>query len=467
MSPFIKKHGIAGILCFLSFCLLSYFAYYNEYCEGGADNYWHYYFSKYAFTYPDFFLHHWGKPLFILASSVFSQAGFYGIKLFNILCGISAAIVAYKFAIELKFKHSWAVIIILIFSPLYFFVLQSSLTEPLMSLLLVSVVYLLYKEKFLYAALIMSFSLYARTEGLFLSLYILAYLAAIRQWKYIPFLFTGFLVYSLAGLFSGHSFLWYFTENPYAFKSPYGHGNWFDFFDKYHVIWGKPGTIGLVIGIILALYMSLKKIRQLHFTNLLPDHKFILLVMVPAFLFFGFHVIVWKFGLCGSCGLERVIACVLPLFSLITCYGINEVSKWKRLQRFSLPVVIAYCIVTILFVFKKHYPLKATGEDKVESETGKWFKNTINQNCTIYYAHPGIVFYSDRNPFDKNRNIEQFGFKPEQLSQKNRPTYIFWDSQFSDFNCNVKLESLLNSSQLKLIRHSEDKGFHLYVFELI
>jgi hypothetical protein len=85
----------------------------------------------------------------------------------------------------------------------------------------------------------------------------------------------------------------------------------------------------------------------------------------------------------------------------------------------------------------------------------------------VYYAHPAIIFYTNRNPFDKQLNIEQFGFNPDNLPKKTLPTYVFWDSQFSDFSCGVKLQNLLHSNKLKLIKHEDDYGFHLYVFEVI
>ncbi len=469
MLSLVKKHVIAIIICISCFCLLSYFAYHNEFSEGGADNYWHYFFSKYAYIYPGFFLHHWGKPLFILLSSPFSQFGFYGLNLFNILCGISAAVVSYKFAIELNYKLSWPVIIILIFSPLYFIVLQSALTEPLMSLIIVTAMYLLYKEKFIYAALVMSFSLYARTEGIFLTLYILLYLSFIKQWRSIPFLTVGFFIYSFAGLIFGHNFLWYFTENPYNIVSPYGHGEWSDFFKKYTIIFGAPETIGLCIGLIIILFLSIKKIKKLNFSQLIPEHKFLLLAVVPAVLLFMFHVIVWKFGLCGSFGLERVITCVSPLFSLIICYGINYIINFKFFNRISIPMVSAFLFLVVLYTFKHvHYPLKAYGGDKIELEAGKWFKHNFDQNCIVYYAHPAIIFNAERDPFDKKLNIEEFDLNADSLSDKSLPTYIFWDSQFSEFSCRVKLDVLLTSKKLKLIYHpQEDYDFNLYVFELI
>ena len=114
----LKSHFFFIILLILSAGILIYFSYYNEFCEGGPDNTWHYYFSKYALTYPDFFLHHWGKPLFILLSTWFAQFGFFGIKIFNVLCGILSTIVAYKILSHLKVSFKWIIAPLLLFSPL-------------------------------------------------------------------------------------------------------------------------------------------------------------------------------------------------------------------------------------------------------------------------------------------------------------------------------------------------------------
>lgn len=469
MMPKIKQHLPVIFILLITGTLLSYFAYHNEFSEGGADNYWHYYFSKYAPTYPEFFLHHWGKPLFILLSTGFAHFGFYSLKLFNILCGILAAIVTYRFALKLNLKHHWTAVILLLFTPLYFMALQSGLTEPLMSLVLITSFYLLYSEKYFWAAIIMSFSMYARTEGTFLTVYVLIYLALVRQWKYIPLLGTGFIIYSLIGFFSGHEFLWFFTENPYNMISPYGHGEWGDFFKKYDVIWGIPQTILLSLSLILLIVLGLKKIKQLNFKKLIYEHKIIILIAFPAIILFMFHVIVWKYGLCGSCGLERVVASVAPMFALISAFGLNYFVSEKLFSKIALPVLILVLASVVLYNFKKNrYPLKAYGDNKVELEVSKWFKENYDQNCVIYYAHPDVVFHCDRDPLDKEKNIEQFGLNPDSIPSHNLPTYIFWDSQFSEFSCGLKLDALKNSKKVKLIYGPiEHMGFSVYVFEVI
>jgi hypothetical protein len=50
-----------------------------------GDGIMHYFISNASWENPELFLHHWGKPLFILFSSSFAQFGFYGMVIFNII----------------------------------------------------------------------------------------------------------------------------------------------------------------------------------------------------------------------------------------------------------------------------------------------------------------------------------------------------------------------------------------------
>lgn len=466
---FLKRNWLTIALLFLSGCLLSYFAYHNEYSEGGPDNVWHYYFSKYAPAYPEFFLHHWGKPFFILLSTSFSHFGFYGLQLFNILCGLLSALITYKFCEKLNIKFNWFSIILLLFTPLYFAIVQSGMTEPLMSLVIVASMYLLYQEKFIAGAILMSFSMYTRTEGSFLTLYVLFYFLLIGKWKYIPLLGTGFIAYSLIGKFTGHDFFWFFTENPYKAESPYGHGNWLDMISRYNTIWGTPQTILLVISLFVLIYFCLRSIKSFNRKNLSPEFRILLLIVFPAVLFIAFHVVAWKYGKFASLGLERVFASVSPLCVILCAYGINKIVSERLPAKYSIPVIVVFLFLVVRSTFDVYkYPLKASWDAKVELDAARWFRENYSQNCIIYYAHPGIVFNTDRNPFDKERNIEQFDLKVDELQVKSVPTYIFWDSQFSESACRLKLDDLLNSPKVRQIHPLfEDQNFKLYVFELI
>ncbi len=470
MKNFIKHHGLAISILIIFFGLLSYFAYFNECSEGGGDNAFHYFFSRYAFQYPKFFLEHWAKPLFVLLSSPFSAVGgVYGTNLFNILIGIASASLVYKFANDMGLKFSWLSIIILLSFPSYFFMLQSAMTEPLMSFIIILSFYLLYQEKYLPAAIIMSFSLFSRSEGMFLTAYVLFYLALIKQWKYIPFLTLGFFLYAFVGFFSGRDFLWYFTENPYSAISPYGYGEWIHFFSKYDYMWGLPQTIALTIGLLTITLLSFFKIKKLKFQALEPEHKFFILVVTPAAIFFLFHVIVWKYGWCASYGLERVMNCIAPLIALIIAYGINYVMLIRLPKYISLIFISVFLYFSFLATVKfVTYPTRAYGIDKLIYNASKWYKQSCKPNGIIYYSHASLMLNLDRNIFDTIHNPGLSKLDLDKPLVSGNPIYIFWDSQFSESEQQMKLETLQNHRSLRLIYHpKEDYGSNLYVFEKI
>jgi len=55
---------LGGLFLFFSWVLAA-----SEGYIGDADSLTHYKFSRYSWLYPEFLLHHWGKPVFTLLSS--------------------------------------------------------------------------------------------------------------------------------------------------------------------------------------------------------------------------------------------------------------------------------------------------------------------------------------------------------------------------------------------------------------
>src|SRR6266550_8851204 len=83
------------LLCFVWLLILT-LKYQTGFRDG--DSLTHYVYSRCALHNPIYFLHLWGKPLFILFSTLFSQAGFMGIKIFNLVCGTLTAWLCYILA---------------------------------------------------------------------------------------------------------------------------------------------------------------------------------------------------------------------------------------------------------------------------------------------------------------------------------------------------------------------------------
>ena len=150
-------HLIASVLTLL---------YFNGTGDSG-DSVLHYLFAKYAPTHPELYFNHWAKPLFVLLASPFSQIGFIGVKIMNVLLVQLTLFFTYRMSQELKIQRPEMSQLLLIFSPLYFILTFSGLTEPLFAFLLILSAFLYIKEYQFWSLLIISFLPFVRSEGLF------------------------------------------------------------------------------------------------------------------------------------------------------------------------------------------------------------------------------------------------------------------------------------------------------------
>ena len=103
-------------------------------CDGTADNgdsVQHYLISKYAWQHPVLFLDHWGKPLFTLLSSPFSQFGMEGMKVFNLIVFTSTLFLTGKIAQNLQLSP-WLAQVTLWACPYVFPQVFGGLTEHLL-----------------------------------------------------------------------------------------------------------------------------------------------------------------------------------------------------------------------------------------------------------------------------------------------------------------------------------------------
>jgi Gpi18-like mannosyltransferase len=123
----------------------------------------------------------------------------------------------WKLAGRLKLENAWFAVVVAVFTPIYFALMSSGMTEIVFSLMLVLSVYLFFSEKYAASAIFISFLFLARTEGLAFELLFLIALIIRKQYRAIPWLATGFLVFSLIGLvFHYHDFWWLYNQRPYS-----------------------------------------------------------------------------------------------------------------------------------------------------------------------------------------------------------------------------------------------------------
>jgi Gpi18-like mannosyltransferase len=185
-----------------------------------TDSITHYQIARYSFQHPELFLNHWGKPLFTILASPLSQFGYVGAIYFNIICGLLSAWFAYLIARRLEYRHPWVAIIFTIFTPVYLFIIFSSLTEILFSLVLISAIYFFISKRFILSAIVISLIPFARTEGMMFIVIFIPALLWMKQYKSLPFLLTGFIVFSIAGWPQYHDLFWFLPKCHIAVQVP-------------------------------------------------------------------------------------------------------------------------------------------------------------------------------------------------------------------------------------------------------
>lgn len=461
----------AGIICYF-FVLAGIAIFTNGTCDSG-DSIYHYLFSRYAFVHPVNFLDHWAKPFFVLLSSPFAQFGFTGIKLFNCCVGAISLWYCYKAAEALGYKNAWLAPVFLGFAPGWFVHLFSGLTEPLFGFLLIIGVYLALSKKALGAAIVISLLPFVRSEGLIIMVIFAFYFLVNKQYRYILWLLTGHIVYSIAGAFYYGDILWVFTRIPYSESSgKYGSGNLLHFVIQLTYIIGIPLYALLGAGFI-------KKIAGLRGITKWKSYFSSIETLLVYGLLLGFitaHTLFWVMGIFESMGLKRVLVAIVPIAALIALNGFNyllALLQSKKVMRSIAGIVVGGYVVVFPFTANPaaidwKRDLSLTPDAMAVAEASEYIKSKFTNDVYLYYAHPYITITMERNPFSKERNANLEALMANKTTE---PFVVVWDNKFSVLENGVSLEQLTSAPYLQLIQeyHINDgkQDAHLAVFKSI
>ncbi|BBE16903.1 hypothetical protein AQPE_1050 [Aquipluma nitroreducens] len=441
---------VAYIILF--FCALFFvlFSVYSKGNWGGADSYSHYRISRYAFKYPHLFLDLWGKPVFNILSSPFSQFGFLGIKIFNAGVALLSAFIAYDIARIYKWHASYMAILMLLFAPIYFIIIPSGLTEPLFGLVLISAVWFFIKDRFIFSAMIISLLPFARNEGfVILPLFLTAYLLK-KEYRAIPFLGFGFFFFSLIGWAVFHDFFWIFPQSQGGGdQGIYGTDSLFHFVYSIDNILGIPILIFWLVGFVFSTYAILKNFRKVN-----NEHYFYLLVVGGFLVYFAAHSVVRWLWEGRSLGLIRVIAGVVPLAALLSMRGMHEVlKKFEHNRRRSLVFIFVFGIIISSYPFFKYpVPIPPGGEEKLIRVTSEWLKEKDLDKQRIFYFDPYLVHLLNFDPYDQSLSFQGVADKLQPSNSMNIGNLLVWDAHFGPNEGGVQLDNLMDDLHLQLIK---------------
>lgn len=468
-----KKLVISGLV--LTGIVFSVLAFTTGIPEGGADNYAHFNIARWAFRYPHLFLDHWGKPVFTILSAPFAQFGFAAVRVFNTVCGLLAAWYMWKLSVLLKFKYSWFAAVVVIFTPIYFIMMSTGMTEIIFSLFLVLSVYLFFSEKYYASAILISFLFLARTEGLAFELLFLIALIIKKQYKAIPFLTTGFLVFSFIGLvYYYHDFWWLYNQRPYAKGGPsvYGRGSWYHFFTV------MPNYFGNTLRILLFAGSITLVVKWIQDKAKLTGDSFLLILLIAGTFwgYFFIHSYLWWKGE-TSAGLQRVMAGVSPVIAIMTMVAVDFAAKYIRqgyIKIAALTLISAFLVYDSVYFYKRSIGYDLTAE--VLERTTNWLKESGNLNHKLVMHNPYFSFATEIDAWDNN--VVQYGFSNNDAPETglSDSTVFIWDAHFSPNEGKLPLEKIMSNPNFEVIQLFEpvvpfkvfgDNDYRIIVFRKI
>ncbi len=432
------------------FILLIIMSLLSEGFYGGADNVAHYFISRYSFKYPRLFLEPWGRPVFTIMASPFCQSGFQGLKIFNILLGCLTALFAFLTAKKLDIKKSWPVILFVIFTPMYFLMMLTGLTEIQFGFILILSVYLFFDEKYIPSAIIISFIPLSRTEGY--ALIPIFFLALLMKKKYtaLPFLISGILFFSILGyFFVWKDFFWIFTHSPYPLHHPIyiEKGPLLHFVNSSPEIFGIPLLILFLAGVVIYGYLFFKSDKKQRLQVFLE----IWMLVLPVLLFFAVHsVLYWK-AWYSSIGLIRVVTGVLPLAAIVSLKAYEYLEKTCfKIIFFRNVFLFTIIILIILSNFLIHrFPVQLSPGEKSMRDAINWFRKAPHINQKILFTDIDVPFLLGIDPYDGSKCEKKVTLKLLLSYPKN--TLMIWDSFYGMHECRVPLDLLEKSGSYRLL----------------
>ena len=463
-----------GVLVSVSFVFITQ----NTYDTG--DSILHYLFARFAPHHSLNLLDNWAKPLLTLLLMGPAQLGLRGVMLCQ--CGLVAASawLSYRVAERLQIPYAALAILLCYTAPDYFRIQFSGLTEPLFGLLLIGGVALLVQGRPGWSAALVSWLPFVRSEGfILLGLWVVC-LAWQRQWRALPLLLLGYLVYSAVGAVVLGEPGWVFGRNSYPTISPYGRGSWKTFIVALLYLMGWVMTILVALGGGQLLGRLPQKAT---WRNPLFPAELLLVYGVIA-VFVTAHTLFWVFGLFGSAGMTRVLTVLTPLLAIVALRGLSWLLLLGRTALAQQRIAGGIAALAFVFLFtglrmemRWNRDFGQPGDLALIEQATRWYRQQpdLAQRLVIM-QHPAVVEALDIDIFAYEGRPPTAAFGRPQMSKLSPGTVVFWDGWFSPVEGGLPLDSLANNPHFRrrwagsALRQADDTGqgmCQLQVFEKI
>ncbi len=450
------------LLCFLFIVgiVLFYTCFHAESVYDSGDGITHYLISKYSWKHPELLIHLWGKPFFTLLSSPFSQFGLLGIRVFQVFCALATSYFTFRVAKKLDLKFAWLLPLFICFSPIYFAVINSGLTEIFFGCVFMFSVWMIFENKFILAALAASFLPFVRSEA-YVILPLIALLFLFRKkWICLPLLLFAPIVYSIAGTSYYNDFFWIINQSQSLTDEGYtgGKGEFLHYINHYEEITGTILYYLISIGLIAVLYKLFIYLKNR------ADNSRSFFVLEESVLIFGSFLAVlflhsflfWYKGFSyTNLGMMRYMAVLIPSASLIALRGMNAILFPLKNHLVASVLIAASAAVLIMKApFQQNYfPFRLGAEEKVVDTAGRWFLHSDFKNNMLYYSQQFLITLADKDPFDKKEAEELIYVDKNNFTSNIKDSaVVIWDAHYSPAEGRLPLDSLRGNPHFELLR---------------
>jgi len=403
----------------------------------------HFQTAYFSWEQPTNLLNHWGKPLFTTLSSPFAQLGFVGMVIFNLSLFSFSAWALYKLALNKGFQAPGLAPFLLMSATVYFQMVVAGMTEILFGTLTIIGLLLYQRKQVIWSAVLISLTIVSRPESVALIPLFGLLLLFKKQYKAIPFLATGFVIFSLAGfLFTDRDLLWLIAEDPYPAASAYGSGSFWHYFEKGDL---TLGWFGLIFLPLATLRIALRKAKD----------TLAVFSLVTLLSIFALHGFLWWQGIKGSMGLVRVMATTTPLMAYLCIYTLQGVFK-IRLSKVLISLSLALLIfANVHAIVKSELPVKEGAHLRIQSQAAEYFK-TLPWEGRVVYIAPYFAYKAGINPRDESKAWMLWGLHPADPARSlSDGDIIVWDTQFGPREGKIPESAILENPDLKLLESFE------------
>lgn len=431
---------------------------------GGLENIFQYRNAKFSFAHPDLLFG--SNPFYTLLLAPFAQFGYIIAKAFNLLLAVFILLISARIVNKLFPGSEIFALILIGFSPVFFQLSASCLPDILFGFLLVSAIYLFILKRFYFSALVISFIPFVLPQG-FLILFVFAVVFILKQgYRFIPFLLTGTVLYSVVVFFVFGDLLQLFQN---IHESIEGSRSFLNPALNIQSTMGIPLTVLAVAGLIYLGYEIVSKFLLRNKNSLL----FILIVISGlAFIVFAFIIndnsIIY--------GVETATGAVVPLLAIS---GMKMFEILKNNIKNKNVIIILFSVFALFQVvqlfLQNNLLIKASQEEQLMEKSAAYLRYNEPESKLIYF-NPLLAHFLELDPFDELLTNYSVTGKQQPSNSMGWGEVLVWDSGYGRKVGGLELENLENDPFLKKVlsfkssesdTDSTENGYSVHIYKKV